>query len=145
MARVGDGDILRRLSRLASVRLDLLNDVHAFDNGAENDVTIVQPRRLDSGDEELRSISVGSSVRHRHDAWPSVLQGEVFILEFVSIDRLAAGAVVVGEVSALAHEVGNDAVECRALISVALFAGAQCTEVLACLRNDIGAKLKRRE
>lgn len=72
-----------------------------------------------------------------------MLQGEVLILEFVSINRLATGAVVICEVSALAHEVGNDAVECRALVSVALFAGAQCTEVLACLRNDIGAKLKR--
>lgn len=71
-----------------------------------------------------------------------MLQGEVLVLEFVAVDGLSAGAVVVGEVTTLAHEVGDDAVECGALVSVALFAGAQGAEVLACLGNDIGAKLQ---
>lgn len=53
MARVGDGDILGWLARLTAIRFNLLYDVHAFDDGAENDVTIVQPGCLDSGDEEL--------------------------------------------------------------------------------------------
>lgn len=143
LARVGDGDVLRRLSRLTSVRLDLLHDVHALYDGAKNDVTVVQPRSLHRGDEELRAVRVGTGVGHRHDAGPGVLQGEVLVLEFVAVDRLAAGAVVVGEVAALAHEVGNDAVECRALVAVALLASAQGTEVLARLRNDIGAKLEK--
>lgn len=41
----------------------------------------------------------------------SVLQGEVLVLELVSVDGLSAGAIVVGEVTTLAHEVGNDTVE----------------------------------
>lgn len=143
LARVGDGDVLRGLARLASVRLDLLDDVHAFDDGSENDVTVVQPRSFDSRDEELRAVGVGSGVGHAHDAGSGVLEGEVLVLKLVAVDRLAASAIVVGEIAALAHEVGDDAVECGALVAVALLSGAQGAEVLACLGGDIGAKLKQ--
>lgn len=71
-----------------------------------------------------------------------MLQSEVLVFELVSIDGFSAGTVVVGEVTALTHEVRNDAMECRALVSIALFAGAQSTEVLACLWNDVSAKLE---
>lgn len=71
-----------------------------------------------------------------------MLQGEVLVLEFIAVDGLAASAVVIREIAALAHEVGDDAMECRAFVAIALLAGAQSTEVLACLRNDISAKLK---
>lgn len=70
-----------------------------------------------------------------------MLQGEVLVLELVSVDGLAASAVVIGEVATLAHEVGDDAVEGGALVAIALLAGAQSTEVLARLGRDIGAKL----
>jgi len=40
-----------------------------------------------------------------------VLQLEVLVFELVSVDALAASAVVVCEVSTLAHEAWNDAVE----------------------------------
>jgi hypothetical protein len=143
LATVADGDVLRGLARLAAIRLNLLNNIHALNDGAEDNMTVVQPRGLHGGDEELRSIGVGTGVSHRHDSWSGVLQGEVLILEFVSVDGLASSAVVVGEVSALAHEVGDDAVECGALVAVALLAGAQSAEVFASLWNDIGAKLKR--
>ena len=40
-----------------------------------------------------------------------MLQLEVLILELVAIDGLATSAIVVGEVTTLAHELGDDAVE----------------------------------
>ncbi len=40
-----------------------------------------------------------------------MLQLEVLILKLVAIDGLATSAVVVGEVTTLAHELGDDAVE----------------------------------
>ena len=42
----------------------------------------------------------------------------------------------------LAHEVGDDAVEGRALVAVPLLAGAQSAEVLHGARDDVIAKLK---
>ena len=59
-----------------------------------------------------------------------VLEVEVFVRELGAVDGLAAGAVVVGEVASLAHEVGDDAVEGGALEAEALLAGAERAEVL---------------
>lgn len=53
-----------------------------------------------------------------------VLQREVFIFEFVTIDGFATGAIVVGEIAALAHEIWNDSVEGAAAVTETLFTGA---------------------
>jgi len=41
----------------------------------------------------------------------SVLQLKVLIFKLRSVDALSAGAIVVGEVTSLAHEPWNDAME----------------------------------
>jgi len=101
----------------------------------------IQPRSLGSADKELRTVGVGSSVGHAEDAWAGVLELEVLVLELVAIDGLASSAVVVGEVSALAHEVGDDAVEGRALVPESLFSGAKGAEILSGLGHHIGPQL----
>lgn len=54
--------------------------------------------------------------------WSSVLQLEIFILKLATIDRFSSSAVVIGEISSLAHEVGNDTMERAGLIAKALLA-----------------------
>ena len=75
---------------------------------------------------------------------------EVLIRELLAVDGLAAGAVAAGEVTRLAHEVRDDAVEDAVLVAEglarpadALLAGAQRAEVLARLRGDVDAELER--
>lgn len=53
LARVGDSDVLRWLAGLAAVTFNLLDDVHALNDSSEDDVTVVQPGSLHSGDKEL--------------------------------------------------------------------------------------------
>ena len=72
-----------------------------------------------------------------------MLQVEVLILKLVAVDGLAASSVVVGEVAALAHEVGDDAVEGGPLVTEALLPGAEGAEVLGSLGDHVGAELKR--
>ena len=67
----------------------------------------------------------------------SVLQTEVLVLELVAVDGLAPGAVAGSEVSSLAHEVGDDAVEGGALVAEALLSGAESTEVLGSLGDHV--------
>lgn len=56
------------------------------------------------GDKELRPVGVRPSVRHAEDERLVVFHGEVLVLEHAAVDRLAAGAVRIGEVAALKEE-----------------------------------------
>jgi len=104
-------------------------------------VLAVQPGGLGGAEEELRAVGVGSSVGHRQDSGSGMLEVEVLVLELVAVDRLASGSVVVGEVSTLAHELGDHPVEGGSGIAVALLAGAQGTEVLSCLGDLVATEL----
>lgn len=59
----------------------LLDNVHAFNNFAKNNVSVVEPTCLNSCDEELTSISSRSSIGHAHDTRFCVFELEVFILK----------------------------------------------------------------
>jgi hypothetical protein len=56
-----------------------------------------------------------------------VLELEVFIGELLAVDGFAASSVTVGEVTALNHELLDDTVEGRALVSIAVLASRQLT------------------
>ena len=105
----------------------------------------VEPAGLGGAEEELGAVGVGASVGHGEDSGPGVLQLEVLILELVAVDGLAPGAVVVGEVSALAHEVGDHAVEGGVSEAEALLAGTEGAEVLGGAGNHITAELEEKK
>ena len=57
-----------------------------------------------------------ATITHQPDpTWSRVFEDRVFIVKLLPVDGLAPGAVVVGEITALAHELGDDAVEAAAL------------------------------
>ena len=58
----------------------------------------------DSRDEELRAIGVLASIGHAKQSLLGVLQLEVLVRKFISVDRLPSSAISSGEVSALDHE-----------------------------------------
>lgn len=77
-----------------------------------------------------------------------MLQVEVLIVKLLAVDGLAAGAVADGEVTALDHELLDDAVELGALVveglsglAQTLLAGAQGAEVLGRLGHDVVVQL----
>lgn len=139
LSTVGHDDLLGGFSGLVAIRFDFSDNIHALDNGAKDNVTIVQPGGLDGGNKELGSVGVGSSVGHRHDARSGVLQDEVLILELVSVDGLASGSVMVLEVATLAHEVRNHTMEGGTLVAKALLSGAESAEVFTCFWSYICA------
>lgn len=108
----------------------------------------VEPRRLRGADKKLRSVGVGTRVRHGEDPRPGVLLREVLVLELIAVDRLPAGPVPGGEIASLAHEPGDHAVEGRSLeverlplLSDAFLAGAEGSEVLGGVRRRVFVKL----
>merc|ERR1719414_145313 len=105
----------------------------------------IQPCSLHCAQEELRTVRVRACIGHGEDARAFVLQCEILIRKLRSIDGLAASAISSSEITTLAHELWNDAVEgtafemqCLAGLPNALLAGAQAPEILACLRGDVG-------
>merc|ERR1719486_1594153 len=77
LATVSDGDLLGRRSASASEGLDLVDDVHAVDDLAEDDVPPVEPGGGHGRDEELRSVGVRAGVGHGEHAGAGVLELEV--------------------------------------------------------------------
>ena len=69
-------------------------------------------------------------IRQSDPTWSRVFEDKVFIVKLLPVDGLAPGAIVVGEITALAHELGDDAVEAAALEAKALLVGAQAAEIL---------------
>jgi len=141
LTAVGDDNLLGGLAALGSEGLDLLDGVHALDDLSEDDVLAVEPGGLGRAQEELASVGVGAGIGHGEDSRTGVLQLEVLVLELHPVDGLAAGAVPGGEVAALAHEVGDDAVEAGPLEAISLLSGAQRAEVLARPRHHVEAEL----
>jgi hypothetical protein len=66
-----------------------------------------------------------------------VLEVEVFIGEFLAIDRLAAGAIAFGEVAALAHKVWDHAMKSAPLVAEPLLACTQRPKVFSSLRHHV--------
>jgi len=141
LTAVCNHDPLGAFARLRSIGFNLLDDLHALYDLSKDDMLSIKPRSLGSTNEKLGTVGIGSSIGHAEDTGASVLELEVLVLELVAVDGLASSAVVVGEVSALAHEVGDDAVEGRALVPESLLSGAEGAEILSGLRHHIGPQL----
>lgn len=59
-----------------------------------------------------------------------MFEHKVFVVKLASVDGFAAGAVVVGEISSLTHELRDDPVEAAALEAEAFLVRTQAAEVL---------------
>ena len=70
-----------------------------------------------------------------------MLENEVLVVECAAVDALASGAVALGEVAALAHELRNDAVKRAAFVAEALLVSAQLAKVLDGHWHHVGAQL----
>lgn len=136
-ARVGDDDLRLGGTVPGAVALDFRDDGQAFNDFAENDMGSVQPAGRNCGDEELRSIGVLAGVSHGELTRPGVLHLEVLICEFFAVDALSTSAVSSGKVATLKHELGDDTMECAALVAEAWRANSELTEVLGGFGDNV--------
>lgn len=100
----------------------------------------IQPRSRRRTQKELRSIRSRTRIGHAQNARPGMFQGKVLVLKLVAVDTLATRPIVIGKVTALAHETGNDAVKRASGVAKTLFARAEGAKVLGGFGNDVGAE-----
>ena len=110
---------------------------HAFFHLPKYHMLAVQPLSLGSADKKLRTVCVWSSICHGQDARTCMLQDEVLILKFLSVDGFAASAIMACEVTTLAHESWNNSVKGGTLIAKSFLFSAQRKKVFCCLWNFI--------
>jgi len=142
LATVGNHHWGAGLATVAAVLFDGPDYVHTLGNLTEHDVLAVQPVGDSRGYKELRAVGVGAAVGHGEKTRSDVLLGEVLVAKFFAVDGLAAGTVLSGEVTALAHETGDHSMEGRAFVSEAFLTSAQSSEVLDSLWHSIVVHLK---
>eukprot|EP00042_Codosiga_hollandica_P035282 m.260347 g.260347 ORF g.260347 m.260347 type:complete len:274 (+) comp54600_c0_seq5:162-983(+) len=134
--------LLFRLAVVAAQALDGSDDIHAVNDVAEDHMLAIEPVCLCSAEEELGPVGIGTRVGHREDTCTGVLQREVLVLECAPVDRLAACAVVSGEVAALAHETRDHPVEAAAPEPKPALVCAQLSEVLGGAWHNVVAQLE---
>jgi len=83
----------------------------SFDNLTEDDVLRVQPGSHDGGDEELRSIGIGTGVGHGKKKRFAVLEVKVLICELLAVNGSSTRSVSTGEIASLEHELRDHTVE----------------------------------
>jgi hypothetical protein len=93
--------------------LDAVYDVLAFGDFTEDGVFSVEPVGGDVGDEELTAVGTWACVGHREDAGLAVFEGGV---ELVAEAVAGAAHSAAGGVTALDHEVFDDAMELDAVV-----------------------------
>ena len=121
--------------------------------------------------EGLINSRVGSGIGHGEKTGTAVLDLEVLIGKLLAIDGFSTSTltgvvssqrvvirsqsscmssrwervgahIATGKVTTLKHEVGNDSVEFRALVAIALRAGAERAEVLGSFGNGLVVELE---
>ena len=74
---------------------------HSAKDLAEDNVSSIEPWGLDSGEEKLGAVGVLASVGHREPASAVVLELEVLVSEFFSVDRFSACSISSSEITTL--------------------------------------------
>ena len=139
---VGNGDLLAGLAIPGPKTLHGFHNVHAFFHLPKDHMLAIQPFSLGSADKKLGTVCVWSSICHGQDARTCMLQDEVLILKFLSVDGPAASAIMACEVTTLAHESWNNSVKGGTLIAKSFLSSAQSSKVFCCLWNFVCKQLE---
>ena len=142
LSTVGNGDLLAGLAIPGPKMLHGFHNVHAFFHLPKDHMLAIQPFSLGSADKKLGTVCVWSSICHGQDARTCMLQDEVLILKFLSVDGPAASAIMACKVTTLAHESWNNSVKGGTLIAKSFLSSAQSSKVFCCLWNFVCKQLE---
>lgn len=145
MTTVSNDNLGFRSAALCALLLYRLDNINALHDVAKHHVLPVEPVGRSCADEELGPVGVGPGVSHGQSPHASVLQLEVLVRKFLSVDGFASSSIVVGKVPALAHEFRDDAVKRGALVAETFLSGAQSTEIFCKIKTVCPQKAEKKK
>jgi hypothetical protein len=151
LTAVSDFNFSLSLTGVRSVRFNLGQEFSTFNDSTEDGVLAIEPRAGDEGNEELRSVGVGTSIGHGQKTTDSVLNEEVFVSELSTIDGFTTSTVTDSEITTLSHESRDDSVENAVLeveglaaLTGSLFTSAESSEVFSTLGGLVSEKFENK-
>jgi hypothetical protein len=81
----------------------------------------------------VQTVGIFAGVGHAKETLFRMLQFEVLVFKFVSVDGFSTRSITLGEITTLDHELLDDTMEPGAFIAEAFFTCCQGTEVLRSL------------
>ncbi|KAF6125280.1 hypothetical protein HJG60_009799 [Phyllostomus discolor] len=135
LSAVSNGDFLAGLAIPGPMVLHGCHSSHAAFHLARDNIFAIQPFSLDSADEQLGTVCIGSSICHGQEASTCVLQDKILTIKFLPGDGLSTCAIVACEVTTLAHKSWNNSVKAGAFITKSFLSCAQSMDVFCCLWN----------
>jgi len=134
---------------VSTAGFDSLQEFLSLDDFTEDDVLSIEPRAFNESQEELRAVGVGTGIGHGQKTRSGVLNIEVFILEFSTIDGFTTSTVASSEITTLSHELGDDSVENvvqevkgLATLAFTLFTSAESSEVFSSLGDLVSEEFE---
>nr|KAF6422864.1 hypothetical protein HJG63_008653 [Rousettus aegyptiacus] len=91
--------------------LHALYNIHAFFYPAKDHVLAIQPLSFGNANEKLGTFCVGSGTCHGQDTRTCMFQDEILIIKFLPVDGLAIHAIMMCEVTTLAHKSQNNSIK----------------------------------
>ena len=120
--------------------------MHSVDDLSEDNMLAIKMRCINEAKEELTSVGISAGVGHGKTAG-KMLDFEVLVGEDSAVNRFSSGSISSSEISALKHESRNNPMEVAPFVverdsapTLALFPGAELSEVLSCLGNGFPEK-----
>jgi len=93
----------------------------------------VQMWGWNGGDEELGTVGVWTRISHGQETNIVMFDYEVFVGEFLTINRFSASTIMCCEISTLEHEVWDDPVESASFVAISVLTSAKFSEVSSSL------------
>ena len=132
MSTVSNGDLLAGLA-IPEPKAHGFHNILALFHLAKDHTLAIQPLSLGSADENLGTVCVGASICRGQDARTHMLQDEILVMKFLPIDGLATSAIMVCEVTTLAHKSQNYSVKAGTFVTKSFLPSAQSVKVFCCL------------
>jgi len=137
--RLFNNNLILGFSSLRWDFFQLFYHIKSINYLTKNDVLSVQPCRFGKSDEKLRTVGIWTRISHCKQVWLVKSKIEVFISEFLTINRAPTAAISKLNISTLSHKTCDNSMKRRTFVPqiISMWSCAERSKILNCLGNNL--------